>query len=84
MTVLVLGILGIVVCGLVGPFAWGIGNTVVREIDASGGRWGGRTEASVGRVLGIVSSALLILSLGFVVVMFLFGGAIFSAALFQR
>ena len=28
---------GLVVCGLVGPFAWVIGNRVIREIDASGG-----------------------------------------------
>ncbi|HEX3930053.1 MAG TPA: DUF4190 domain-containing protein [Nocardioides sp.] len=83
-TVLVLGVLGIVVCGLVGPFAWGIGNTVVREIDSSGGRWGGRTEACVGRILGIVSTALLVLSLGFLLVVVLFGGAIFSSFFLTR
>jgi hypothetical protein len=71
-TVLVLGILGLVVCGLCGPFAWVMGNRVVREIDASQGRWGGRGEANVGRILGIVASALLILSL-VVVVIFVFG-----------
>jgi hypothetical protein len=61
-----------------------MGNTVVREIDSSAGRWGGRTEASVGRILGIVSTALLILSLGFLLVMVLFGGAIFSSFFFTR
>ena len=75
-TVLVLGILGIVVCGLVGPFAWTMGNRTVQEIDASGGRWGGRTEANVGRILGIVATALLVLSLVFVVGIFIFGGAL--------
>ena len=69
-TVLVLGILGILVCGLLGPFAWSMGNGVVREIDASGGRWGGRTEANVGRILGIVATVLLGLSL-VVLVLFL-------------
>ena len=78
-TVLVLGILGIVVCGLIGPFAWSMGNGVVREIDASGGRWGGRTEANVGRILGIVSSVLLILGIVFVVVVFTFGGVVSSS-----
>jgi uncharacterized membrane protein YjgN (DUF898 family) len=73
---LVLGILGIVVCGLCGPFAWSIGNRVVREIDASGGRWGGRTEANVGRILGIVATALLVLSVLLVFVVFVFGGVI--------
>jgi len=67
-TTLVLGILGLVVCGVIGPFAWSMGNRVVREIDASGGRWGGRSEANVGRILGIVSTVLLI---GGVLLMFL-------------
>jgi TRAP-type C4-dicarboxylate transport system permease small subunit len=58
-TALVLGILGVVVCGVIAPFAWNIGNQAVREIDASGGAWGGRTEANAGRILGIVGTALL-------------------------
>ena len=61
-TVLVLGIVGVVVCQVVGPFAWTMGNRVVAEIDAAGGRVGGRTEATVGRILGIVSTALLAVS----------------------
>jgi uncharacterized membrane protein YjgN (DUF898 family) len=77
-TVLVLGILGILVCGLVGPFAWAIGNSTVREIDAAGGRWGGRTEANVGRVLGIVATALLALSVVLVVGFLAFSGAILA------
>jgi uncharacterized membrane protein YjgN (DUF898 family) len=77
-TVLVLGIVGIVVCGLVGPFAWTMGNRTVQEIDASAGQWGGRTEAHVGRILGIVATALLILSLVFVVGVLAFGGAVLS------
>jgi hypothetical protein len=62
-TVLVLGIVGLAVCGVVGPVAWVMGNRVVREIDASGGALGGRSEAQVGRVLGIVSTAFLLLAL---------------------
>jgi len=58
-TVLVLGILSLVVCGVIGPFAWTMGNRVVREIDASGGAVGGRTEANVGRILGIVATVLI-------------------------
>lgn len=73
-TVLVLGILGIVVCGLIGPFAWNMGNRAVREIDASGGRWGGRTEANVGRILGIVSTALLVGGLLVVIALVVVGG----------
>jgi hypothetical protein len=66
-TTLVLGILGIVVCQVIGPFAWSMGNRVVREIDGSGGRWGGRTEAN------IVSTVLLIASIVLVVGVFSFG-----------
>jgi uncharacterized membrane protein YjgN (DUF898 family) len=72
-TVLVLGILGIVVCGLCGPFAWQMGSRVEREIAASQGRWGGGTEATVGKILGIVATALLGVSL-VVIVVFVFGG----------
>jgi uncharacterized membrane protein YjgN (DUF898 family) len=66
-TVLVLGILGIVVCGLCGPFAWAMGNRVVAEIDASRGAVGGRQEANIGRILGIVATVLLIAGVAFFV-----------------
>lgn len=57
-TVLVLGIVGVVVCGFVAPVAWVMGNRVVREIDASNGTLGGRSTANVGRILGIVWTVL--------------------------
>jgi uncharacterized membrane protein YjgN (DUF898 family) len=72
----VLGILGIVVCGIIAPFAWVMGNRVVGEIDASGGRWGGRTEANVGRILGIIGSVLIILGVVLVIVLFALGAAV--------
>ena len=78
-TVLVLGILGIVVCGLCGPFAWSMGNRVVAEIDRSGGQLGGRTEANVGKILGIVSTVLLIGSILLVVGVFAFGSVLVSS-----
>ncbi len=62
-TVLVLGIVGIAVCQLVAPFAWVIGGRVRKEIDESGGRYGGRSQAQIGYILGIVGSALLALYL---------------------
>jgi len=77
-TVLVLGILGIVVCGLCGPFAWSMGNRVEREINAAQGRWGGATETTVGKVLGIVSTALLALSVVFLG-LFVFSGLLAGA-----
>ena len=58
---LVLGILSLVICGVLGPFAWVIGGKAVREIDASGGAVGGRGLAMAGKVCGIIATVLLIL-----------------------
>jgi uncharacterized membrane protein YjgN (DUF898 family) len=67
-TVLILGIVGLVVCQVVSPFAWTMGNRVVAEIDASGGQLGGRSTANAGRICGIIGTCLLGLSLVFLVV----------------
>jgi hypothetical protein len=55
----VLGILGLVLCQVLSPFAWVIGGRAVREIDASRGTVGGRGSANAGRILGIVGTVLL-------------------------
>lgn len=71
-TVLILGILGLVVCGAIAPFAWVMGNRVVGEIDASNGAMGGRGNAQAGRICGMIGTILLglgvLLLLGFVVI----------------
>lgn len=59
--VLILGILSIVICSLIGPFAWAIGKRAVREIDASGGTLGGRTQAQVGYIMGMIVTILMII-----------------------
>src|SRR5207253_1092483 len=59
-TVLVLGILGLVVCGLIGPFAWSMGNRVLAEIDgAPPGYFSNRGQVAAGRICGIVATVLL-------------------------
>lgn len=68
-TVLVLGILSLVVCGVLGPFAWVIGNRTVAEIDASRGQYGGRDQANIGRILGIIASVLLIIGVLFTILL---------------
>ena len=63
---LVLGILSLVVCGVLGPFAWSMGNRALREIDASqltAQPLGGRETVNVGRILGMVATILLVLGL---------------------
>jgi hypothetical protein len=67
-TVLILGILGLAVCQVLGPFAWSMGNKALREIDSSNGQLGGRDTTNVGRILGIIATAILVLA----VVSFLF------------
>jgi hypothetical protein len=70
MTSLVLGILGLVICTPIAPFAWRIGKRAVDEIDASGGQWGGRSTAKAGYVLGLIGTILLIIGvLAFVLVL---------------
>ena len=80
-TVLVLGILSLVVCGVIGPFAWAMGNRVIAEIDASGGQLGGRSNANAGRICGIVATFLrggsLLLGVG--VVILALGGVLASS-----
>lgn len=72
--ILILGILGLVACQVLSPFAWVMGNKVVKEIDASQGQLGGRSSANAGRICGIIGSVLLGLSIVaglFVIVIFL-------------
>src|SRR3954453_18273686 len=62
-TALVLGILGMVVCGVLAPFAWWIGKRTLNEIDGSHGQLGGRGTAQAGYVLCIIGTVLLLLGL---------------------
>ena len=68
--ILVLGIIGLVTCQILGPFAWVMGNRALAEIDASNGAIGGRSTVNAGRICGIVASVLLILTVVFFVGMF--------------
>lgn len=58
-TALVLGILGIVVCGILAPFAWSIGAKELAAIDSGLRPPENRGTANAGRILGIVGTAFL-------------------------
>lgn len=60
---LVLGILGIVLCPLLGPFAWVYGRKGEQAVDASGGVLSGRGLATAGKILGIIGTLLIVLVL---------------------
>ena len=72
---LILGIVGLAgtfVCGVLcvlGPFAWAKGAKVRKEIDAEPNRWSGRSEATTGYVLGIVTTILMILAILFIILL---------------
>jgi phosphotransferase system glucose/maltose/N-acetylglucosamine-specific IIC component len=60
-TVLILGILSLVVCGLLGPFAWTMGYSALQEIDANPSAYSNRGMVLAGYICGIIASCLLIL-----------------------
>lgn len=75
-TILVLGILSLVACGLCGPFAWSMGNKAIKEMDAQpGANWSNRGNVTAGRVCGIIGTCILGLS----IVWFLFVIGIFTS-----
>ena len=78
-TALVLGTLGLIACQVLSPFAWAMGKKTVAEIDASGGRLGGRGQAQAGYILGVIGSVLLGLGalflLGMLLLLLVFGAA---------
>ncbi len=80
-TSLVLGILGVVVCQVLAPFAWVMGKRTLDEIDASQGQLGGRGAAQAGFILGIVGSVLLGLSLVFVAIYVIFAIAVIGGGI---
>ena len=77
-TILVLGILGLVCCQPVGIAAWLMGNNVMQEIDADPSRYANRQLVQIGRILGIVATVLFALTL--IWVLFFGGLAVLTSA----
>ncbi|WP_062993344.1 DUF4190 domain-containing protein [Nocardia anaemiae] len=71
-TIMILGILGLLMCQVLGPIAWVMGKKALNEIDASGGAIGGRGSVQAGYICGIIASILLILTLAFVIIIAVF------------
>lgn len=70
-TVLILGILSLVICQILGPFAWSMGNKALKEIDSSGVPVSNQSSIQAGRICGIIASVLLIFTLLAVIAMIL-------------
>ncbi len=56
--ILVLGIVGILVCGIAAVIALVMGNKALKEIDANPGAYNNRQNVVIGRILGIVGTVL--------------------------
>ena len=74
---LVLGIIGIVLCQVCGPFAWWQGKQAEDAIAAAPGSYGGKGLATAGKILGIVGTVLLgfwiLFAIGYVLIIILVG-----------
>jgi len=81
MTALILGIVGLVCCGLAAPFAWHLGRAELKSIDAGQSSAEGRGLATAGQILGIVGTVLLGLALVWVIG---FGGLAFRQAMMHH
>lgn len=75
-TVLVLGILGIVICGILAPIAWVMGNREIEAIDSGTRPPQNRGTANAGRILGIIGTVLL--GIGIIVGILFLAGLAFS------
>ncbi len=61
--ILILGILSIVLCQLLGPFAWVMGRRALAEIDSSGRTYTNRTMVQAGMICGVIGTVFLALGL---------------------
>ena len=71
-TALVLGILGIVICQVLAPFAWSMGQKEMQAIDAGRRPPENRGTANAAKILGIVGTVLLGLAIIGVILFFVF------------
>ncbi|HTY87814.1 MAG TPA: hypothetical protein VMB80_10145 [Candidatus Acidoferrum sp.] len=73
--ILVLGILGLVVCGPLGIAAWIMGSGDLKQMDAGTMDPAGRGTTQAGKICGIVATVLLVLGVIVAAAVFMFGVA---------
>lgn len=71
--ILVLGILGLVVCGPLGIVAWIMGSGDLKEMDAGTMDPSGRGNTNAGKICGIIATVLMAISVVIVGIIFMFG-----------
>jgi hypothetical protein len=70
-TIMVLGILGLVICGVLGIVAWVMGSNLKKEAEAAGYPEPGQAKA--GRICGIIASCFMIAGALFVLALVVIG-----------
>ncbi|MGZ4961342.1 MAG: DUF4190 domain-containing protein [Limisphaerales bacterium] len=80
--VLVLGILGLVLCGPLGIAAWVMGNGDIKQMDAGTMDPSGRGTTNAGRICGIIATILTIIAvvIALLIIVFGAGSAIMSGS----
>ncbi len=71
--ILVLGILSIIICPILAPFAWMMGNKDLKAIDAGQMDPEGKGSTNGGKICGLIGTILLIL--------YIIGGIIFAVGI---
>lgn len=79
--ILVLGILGLVVCGVCGIVAWVMGKADLAEMDAGRMDPAGRDLTNIGRILGIIACCLMLAGVALALVWIIFALAVGGAAI---
>lgn len=79
-TILVLGLLALLVCGLIGPFAWSMGSTDLKKMAAGEMDDSGRGETQAGYICGIIATLLMGVALVFVILWIVFFAAVMGGA----
>lgn len=64
--ILILGILSIVICALIGPFAWLMGKGDLEKMDQGTMDSSGRDLTKAGMICGIIGTVLLVLGVAWV------------------
>ncbi len=74
--ILVLGILSLLLCAILGPFAWVMGKNDVAKIDAGVMDPTGRSTTFAGMVCGIIGTVFLILGFAWLIFILVAVGAV--------
>ena len=76
-TILVLGILGLIICGILAPVAWIMGKNELEAIDSGRRPPENRGTANAGKILGIIGTVLIGIGL-LILILILLGAFAFN------